>query len=120
MLEIFVGGVYTVDQVVVSGFSQTYPASLQPHTVAIGLGQTVENLDFGNRPGPLQTVGYKYHDLDGDGRRDEDEPGIEGIWIYVDHDGDGRMDLGNPRRRRRRTVPIGSHSRSPALTWCGK
>ena len=40
--------------------------------------------------------GAKWHDLDGDGVRDVDEPGLEGWTVYLDVDGDGRPDDDEP------------------------
>ena len=51
-------------------------------------------------PGPEPTEGNisgtKWRDDNGDGMRNNDEPTVEGVWIYVDMDGDGRIDLGEP------------------------
>ena len=61
--------------------------------------------DFGIRDDELQTTGFKFNDLDEDGRRDDGEPGIPDVWIYVDRDDDGRLDLGEPAAITQRTVP---------------
>jgi hypothetical protein len=39
-------------------------------------------------------VGCKYLDLDGDGFRDGDEPGIKNVRIYIDSNGNGQRDAG--------------------------
>jgi len=42
---------------------------------------------------PASIAGVKYHDLDGDGVRDIDEPGLGGWVIYLDADNDSVFDL---------------------------
>jgi Ca2+-binding RTX toxin-like protein len=47
-------GTYIVREVVPSGFSQTFPNSPNYHTVVVGSGQTVNNINFGNTtPSPV-------------------------------------------------------------------
>ena len=48
-------------------------------------------------PGPGTISGTKYVDLDGDGIQDPNEPGLEGIFIYIDEDNDGRIALEEPK-----------------------
>ena len=68
------------------------------HFVAAEPGQTIEGLDFGNyrigRPTGATIVGTKWSDTDGDGDRDENEPGLGGVIIYLDANGNGRLDRG--------------------------
>ena len=40
--------------------------------------------------------GLKFHDLDGDGIQDANEPGVEGVRIYVDQNQSGTWDTGEP------------------------
>jgi hypothetical protein len=50
-------------------------------------------LDFGNRqvvPGAIS--GTKWNDLNQDGQRDADEPGLAGWTIFLDANGDGGLD----------------------------
>ncbi|MBN2259179.1 MAG: DUF11 domain-containing protein [Clostridiales bacterium] len=51
--------------------------------------------NFGNW-GSMSKPGYKFNDLDGDGRWDEEEPGLEGFTIYVDYNDNGTLDRGEP------------------------
>lgn len=41
-------------------------------------------------------TGFKWLDINGDGIRDSNEPGLAGVYIYLDLDGDQRPDLGEP------------------------
>lgn len=69
-------------------------ASSQLLTVATD--QTVSGVNFGfNLPSNVAT-GFKWNDLNGDGVRDANEPGLAGIWMYLDIDGDDRLDIGEP------------------------
>jgi len=72
-----------------------------PNPLAVTLGNTNANIFFGNFPiqpiPPIpgsRIVGCKYLDLDGDGFRDGDEPGIKNVRIYIDSNGNGQRDAG--------------------------
>jgi len=41
-------------------------------------------------------TGFKWLDLNADGVRDVNEPGLAGVYIYLDLDGDDRPDIGEP------------------------
>ena len=65
------------------------------YAVELGSGEAVTDLDFGNQeilPGEIR--GSKWNDLDGDGERDEGEPGIENWTIYLDDNQNGELDEG--------------------------
>ena len=65
-------------------------------TITVGLGQTVTNINLGQFL-PNQTVtGFKWADFNGNGIRETGEPGLAGVYIYVDLDGDNRIDIGEP------------------------
>lgn len=42
------------------------------------------------------TSGMKFHDLDADGVKDVDEPGLAGWTIYIDYNDNGQKDVGEP------------------------
>jgi protocatechuate 3,4-dioxygenase beta subunit len=66
-----------------------------PNPLAVTLGNTNANIFFGNSTVPRsRIVGCKYLDLDGDGFRDGDEPGIKNVRIYIDSNGNGQRDAG--------------------------
>ena len=59
-------------------------------------GATVGGINFGFTKVQSDITGTKFSDNDGDGFRDPGEPGIPGVYIYLDLDGDDRPDLGEP------------------------
>src|SRR6476661_10276273 len=66
-----------------------------PNPLAVNLGDTNANIFFGNTAVTgSRIVGCKYLDLDGDGFRDGDEPGIKNVRIYIDSNGNGQRDAG--------------------------
>ncbi|MEG4294298.1 SdrD B-like domain-containing protein [Microcoleus sp. C2C3] len=66
-----------------------------PNPLAVNLGNTNANVFFGNTAVTgSRIVGCKYLDLDGDGFRDGDEPGIKNVRIYIDSNGNGQRDAG--------------------------
>ena len=92
---------YTVAEVMQVGWTRAYPPDSTAHTVALAVGESVRDLNFGYQ---AQIRGTKWHDLDGDGIRDADEPGIAGSRIFLDTNNNGRLDynglstecVGNP------------------------
>lgn len=79
------------------------PSNLTPTTpnpLAVTVGNRNVNVFFGN--GPVETplgsriVGCKYLDIDADGFRDGNEPGIKNVRIYLDINGNGQRDAGEP------------------------
>ncbi|MEB3218005.1 MAG: S8 family serine peptidase, partial [Nostocales cyanobacterium 94392] len=66
------------------------------HVVNLSPGQTVTDIDFGNRQVvPNGSIsGTKWNDLDGDGVRDSGEPGLQGWTIYLDQNQNGQLDNG--------------------------
>lgn len=63
-------------------------------TVNVAAGGAVVN--FGANIPSSTATGYKWLDLNENGIRDAGEPGIEGVYIYIDLDGDDRPDVGEP------------------------
>ena len=87
------GGTYTVAEVVEGNWSQTFPeAPSNAHTVTLTQDGSATDIDFGNRERVGEIRGSKWHDLDGDGERDDGEPGIEGWTVFLDVDGNGALD----------------------------
>jgi uncharacterized repeat protein (TIGR01451 family) len=77
-------GTYTVTEVAQPGWTQTAPVPVGPQTVTIVSGQAT-TLIFGNTKGDTTLGTYcvvKFNDLDGDGVRDANEPGLPG-WVFT-------------------------------------
>ncbi|MCP4195501.1 MAG: hypothetical protein GY768_33290, partial [Planctomycetaceae bacterium] len=86
-------GNYIVREVLQQGWIQTFP---RDGAYSIGIdGHAADSIDFGNVEGG-GIHGTKWMDLNGDGRRDDNEPGIRGWTIYLDLNGDGRLEQGEP------------------------
>lgn len=83
-------------------------------TVNVADEQTSPIKKFGVTQNP-QFAGTVYNDINADGTRQDDEPGLAGATVWVDFDGDGRLDTSEPRRvtkgngRYAFTVPVGSY-----------
>ncbi|MEG4345616.1 SdrD B-like domain-containing protein [Microcoleus sp. A003_D6] len=74
-----------------AGFSSTTP---NPLAVTV-VGDRNVNVLFGNTATPgSRIVGCKYLDIDADGFRDGNEPGIKNVRIYIDANGNGQRDAG--------------------------
>jgi hypothetical protein len=78
-------GSYTVAEVIPTGFAASNPARVQ-----FNLGTQDANVVFGNTPNSRIT-GCKFEDLNQNGYRDGNEPGIQGTPIYIDLNGDGQL-----------------------------
>lgn len=101
-------GTHWIAEVVPAGFEQTFPnnaviAIFPPppgggaHEVHLVSGDTIERLDFGNRPVENGTVGgRKWLDRNGNRAHDPNEPGWGGVTIYADLNFNGRLDIGEP------------------------
>jgi hypothetical protein len=69
------------------------------HTVELKPGQFVMTINFGNAPTDLGGIGgIKWKDLNADGKRQPDEPGLPGVTIYLDLNKNGVLDVGEPRQ----------------------
>ncbi|MEZ6137699.1 MAG: Ig-like domain-containing protein [Pirellulaceae bacterium] len=88
-------GTHVVRQVTPAGYRITTPFD-NGHIVSVGLGATVSAKNFGSELLNQNFTGSKWSDVNGNGLRDPGEPGIGGVWIYLDLDGDNRIDLGEP------------------------
>lgn len=102
--SILVGpGQQTIRVVPSSGFAATTPIAV-PVNVAIGGGASVS---YGLARVNSDVTGFKWNDINGNGLREADEPGIAGVFVYLDLDGDDRLDLFEPQAR---TAEDGSYS----------
>jgi subtilisin-like proprotein convertase family protein/protocatechuate 3,4-dioxygenase beta subunit len=82
-----VAGTYRVREVVPGGWTQT---TGNPNDITLGSGNNVSGVDFGNFR--LITIsGTKFEDLDGDGNRDNNEPGLQGVTIELDLGANGSV-----------------------------
>ena len=76
------------------GSTQTFPVS-GVHDVVPLSSELITDLDFGNAP-PASVHGAKWLDENGDGVRDENEPGLAGVLIYADLNNNQMRDPGEP------------------------
>lgn len=113
-------GLHWIKEVVPDGFQQTFPnfwwfgnptadppadALFAPipfpgggwHDVVIESGQTVDGIDFGNQRIVAGSIsGTKWEDIDGDGIRGANEPGLAGVTIYADLNLNAQFDANEP------------------------
>ncbi|ELS01946.1 RHS repeat-associated core domain protein [Xenococcus sp. PCC 7305] len=67
------------------------------YTVELEEGEVVENIDFGNTQVASGIIrGIKWDDLNGNGDRDDSEPGLAGVTVYLDSNKNGVLDPGEP------------------------
>ncbi len=91
-------GRYVIREVVPDGFMQTFPTNGGEHVVELESGDLVEGIDFGNQEiVPASVHGAKWSDSNGDGLRQDDEPGLRGVTIYADLNDNGVLDDDEPR-----------------------
>lgn len=81
-------GSHTIREVQQTGWVQTYPSSAGGHIVSTESGKRTEGLDFGNRAAggefvPVSICGAKFDDRNGDGVRQNAEPGLAGWTIEL-------------------------------------
>jgi hypothetical protein len=82
------GGTFTVTELLLPGWTQSYPPP--PGNYSVGAnepGTGILGLAFGNWQPPLGEVhGLKWNDLDGDGSQDDGEPGLANWQIQLQGD----------------------------------
>lgn len=79
-----------------NGWEQSFPGGDGEYEVTFGSGEMFEvGFEFGNWT-PAAKEGTKFEDLNANGVRDIEEPGLAGWVIYVDYDGDGEFDADEP------------------------
>jgi uncharacterized membrane protein len=94
-------GQYVVCEVLQASWVQSYPANNACGTgaggwgITLAAGQTDADNDFGNFQKATKS-GTKFHDLNGNGVKDQGEPGLAGwtIRAYADTNGDGTLQAG--------------------------
>lgn len=79
-------GTYTITEVLQPGWVQTMPISPSHYVVSYVPSQTIDNLNFGNWAPPGEIHGMKFHDLNGDGIKDPNEPGLQNWLIGIQSD----------------------------------
>jgi serine-aspartate repeat-containing protein C/D/E len=77
-------GSFTLSETVPAGFVQTAPPVPGTNLVAINFAQrSVSGVLFGNRALGQMVSGTKFNDVNGNGVRDADEPGLAGVTIQL-------------------------------------
>ena len=83
-------GTYIIEEAHETGWQQTYPPE-HVHEIHLEAGQTITDVNFGNWNPPLGSLhGTKFHDLNGNGVQDANEPGLPG-WTILLQDEDGQV-----------------------------
>ena len=86
------GNYVLTETVIPAGFRAT-----TPNPLAATVSNRDVNVFFGNTAVVgSRIVGCKYLDIDADGFRDGNEPGIKNVRIYIDSNGNGQRDAGEP------------------------
>jgi hypothetical protein len=87
-------GTYGVAEIHQSGWAQTVPSPPGTYTREVRSGDDLQDLNFGNRLEggfvPVRLCGVKFEDLNGDGVRNTNEPGLPG-WSISLQTADGGM-----------------------------
>ena len=84
--------IFVVREVEQFGFSQTTP----PRVINLN-GQNFTGIDIGNAR-PIGTIsGTKFNDFNVSGVREPNEPGIEGVTVYLDNNNNRTLDPGENR-----------------------
>jgi len=87
-------GMYVVREVQQTGWQQSFPTT-GGHTIGLVEGQVVDPVNFGNHLAlPGQLAGSKWRDLDQDGVRDPEDPGLANWQFYLDDNQNGVWDTG--------------------------
>ena len=80
-------GVYTIKEIIQEGWIQTSP-STGSHEINLAAGQNITGIYFGNKVEKDNNLGsicgMKFNDLNGNGRKDEGEPGLPDWTINLD------------------------------------
>lgn len=91
-LNLVPGNYVLTETVIPAGFRAT-----TPNPLAATVANRDVNVFFGNTAVVgSRIVGCKYLDIDADGFRDGNEPGIKNVRIYIDSNGNGQRDAGEP------------------------
>ncbi|PSB13507.1 hypothetical protein C7B69_20180 [filamentous cyanobacterium Phorm 46] len=86
------GNYVLTETVIPAGFRAT-----TPNPLAATVSNRDVNVFFGNTAVVgSRIIGCKYLDIDADGFRDGNEPGIKNVRIYIDSNGNGQRDAGEP------------------------
>ncbi|MEG4969509.1 SdrD B-like domain-containing protein [Microcoleus sp. B6-A1] len=89
-INLIPGNYVLTETAIPAGFRAT-----TPNPLAVTVGNTNANVFFGNTQViGSRIVGCKYLDIDADGFRDGNEPGIKNVRIYIDANGNGQRDAG--------------------------
>jgi hypothetical protein len=77
-------GSFTISETVPAGFVQTFPGAPGTISANVNFGQRdVTGLLFGNRAVAPTVSGVKFNDVNGNGVRDADEPGLAAVTIRL-------------------------------------
>ncbi|HUP80236.1 MAG TPA: SdrD B-like domain-containing protein, partial [Pirellula sp.] len=87
--------------------SNWIPSTSSEVVKTVALGGTA---NFGSVIPADTATGFKWLDVNSDGIRDANEPGLAGVYVYLDLDGDDRPDIGEPASI---TKADGSYSITP-------
>lgn len=108
-------GFQAIRQIVPDGHFQTFPTSdaaslleQGAHFVSVESNVNIDGLDFGNQPldnFPSGVSGRKWEDANGNGRRDDNEPGLAGVTIYADTNANGVFDANEPHAITMEDIP---------------
>ncbi|MEG4942482.1 SdrD B-like domain-containing protein [Microcoleus sp. F4-D5] len=89
-INLIPGNYVLTETAIPAGFRAT-----TPNPLAVTVGNRNANVFFGNTAVTgSRIVGCKYLDIDADGFRDGNEPGIKNVRIYIDANGNGQRDAG--------------------------
>jgi len=75
-------GVYQLREEPKDGWRQSYPAGEGFYNMSLSSAIQTFTGDFGNYR-PAHVSGFKYTDMDGSGSRDQGEPAMEGVRVYL-------------------------------------
>ena len=111
-------GAHLITEILPDGFERTFPPPLdilapwplnEPYYFPNLLpGQILTGIDFGNHPTKVEggsIHGRKWVDVNGNGMREPDEPGLPGVTIYLDANLNAQFDEGEQAVRTMRDDP---------------